>query len=149
MENTLSNKKTICFATMCKNEEHCIEETLESVYKYIDTWVVHDTGSTDNTCQIVTDFFEKKGISGELFIDDWKGFDFNKTLLFNKCYGRSDYILHIDADDLIVGNLQMNNNSKSDAYYLNTKRGSADYKCLVLWNNKIHWKYFMKRNHFL
>ena len=141
MENTLSNKKTICFATMCKNEEHCIEETLESVYKYIDTWVVHDTGSTDNTCQIVTDFFEKKGISGELFIDDWKGFDFNKTLLFNKCYGRSDYILHIDADDLIVGNLQMNNNSKSDAYYLNTKRGSADYKCLVLWNNKIHWKF--------
>jgi len=28
-----SNKPTICFATMCKNEEHCIQETLESVYK--------------------------------------------------------------------------------------------------------------------
>ena len=30
-------KPTLCFATMCKNEEHCIIETLESVYKYIDT----------------------------------------------------------------------------------------------------------------
>ena len=57
-----NEKPTICFATMCKNEEHCIKDTLESVYKYIDTWVVHDTGSTDNTCQIVTDFFEEKGI---------------------------------------------------------------------------------------
>ena len=47
---------------MCKNEEHCIRDTLESVYKYIDTWVVHDTGSTDNTCKIVTEFFEEKGI---------------------------------------------------------------------------------------
>ena len=25
-------KHTICFATMCKNEEHCIRDTLESVY---------------------------------------------------------------------------------------------------------------------
>ena len=29
-------KSTICFATMCKNEAHCIIETLESVYKYND-----------------------------------------------------------------------------------------------------------------
>ena len=83
----LSNRKTICFATMCKNEEHCIKDTLESVYKYIDTWVVHDTGSTDKTCQIITDFFKEKGIQGELFVDEWKGFDYNKTQLFNKCLG--------------------------------------------------------------
>ena len=39
---------TLCFITMCKNEEHCIQQTLESVYKHIDYWVVCDTGSTDN-----------------------------------------------------------------------------------------------------
>ena len=52
------------------------------------------------------DFFEEKGISGELFIGEWKGFDYNKTQLFDKCYGRSDFILHIDADDLIVGDFK-------------------------------------------
>ena len=57
-------KPTICFASMCKNEEHCIQETLESVYKYIDTWVVCDTGSTDRTCEIVTNFFKEKNIPG-------------------------------------------------------------------------------------
>ena len=134
-------KPTICFATMCKNEEHCIKNTLESVYKYIDTWVVHDTGSTDNTCKIVTDFFEEKGISGELFVGEWKGFDYNKTQLFDKCYGRSDYILHIDADDLIVGDFKFNVKGNYDAYYLTTKRFQSSYKCLCLWSNKLHWKF--------
>lgn len=87
------NKPTICFATMCKNEEHCIKETLENVYKYIDYWVVCDTGSTDNTCKIVEDFFKEKNIPGELHVDEWKGFDINKTILFNHCYKKADYIL--------------------------------------------------------
>ena len=65
-------KPTLSFITMCKNEEHIIEKTLESVYKYIDYWIVCDTGSTDNTCEIVKNFFNKKNIPGELFIDEWK-----------------------------------------------------------------------------
>ena len=135
------SKKTICFATMCKNEEHCIREALESVYKYITTWVVHDTGSTDNTCKIVRDFFEEKGIPGELFIDEWHGMGYNKTLLFNKCYGRSDYILHFDADDLLIGDLNFNVNGQYDAYSLRTKRSNIFYKCSIIWNNKVHWKF--------
>ena len=56
-------RPTIVFATMCKNEEHCIQKTLESVYKSIDYWIVCDTGSTDRTCDIVRDFFKEKNIS--------------------------------------------------------------------------------------
>ena len=143
----LSNRKTICFATLCKNEEHCIKETLESVYKYIDTWVVHDTGSTDKTCQIITDFFKEKGIQGELFVDEWKGFDYNKTQLFNKCFGRSDYILHLDADDIIHGELDIEKLKDKDAYYMDVRRiiggikSNDGYKCLIFWNNKLHWKF--------
>ena len=138
---TPNKKKTICFATMCKNEEHCIRDTLESVYKYIDTWVVHDTGSTDKTCQIVTEFFKEKNIPGELFCDEWKGFDINKTQLFNKCYGRSDYILHCDADDIFVGNVNLNFHTNDDAYHMYTKRGNSTYKCILVWNNHLHWKF--------
>ena len=135
-------KPTICFATMCKNEEHCIRETLESVYKYIDTWVVHDTGSTDNTCKIVTDFFEEKGISGELYCEEWQGFDYNKTKMFEICRKtNADYILHIDADDLIVGPFKFDIKSRFDAYYLNTKRFALTYKCLCLWKNELEWKF--------
>ena len=133
--------KSLCFATMCKNEEHCIKETLESIYKYIDYWIVCDTGSTDNTCNIVKDFFKEKNIPGELFIDPWIGFDHNKTLLFDRCFEKSDYILHLDADDLLIGDFKFNPNEIKDTYYVSTKRGILNYKCLILFNNKLHWKF--------
>lgn len=85
--NIVTNKSgSLCFITMCKNEEHCIKNTLESVYKYIDYWIVCDTESTDNTCNIVTEFFKEKNIPGELFIDKWLGFDKHKTLMFQRAY---------------------------------------------------------------
>ena len=98
------NKSSLCFITMCKNEEHCIIKTLESVYKFIDNWVVCDTGSTDKTCEIVTEFFKEKDIPGELFHHEWVGFDVNKTKMYELCYKKTDYVLHLDADDHIIGN---------------------------------------------
>ena len=44
-----SSKPRLCFGSMCKNEEHVILDTLNSVYKYIDYWVICDTGSSDST----------------------------------------------------------------------------------------------------
>jgi|UniRef100_A0A6C0CJ45 hypothetical protein len=136
------NKKTICFATMCKNEEHCIRDTLESVYKYIDYWVVHDTGSTDNTIQLVKDFFAEKNIPGELFEGEWVGFDHNKTQLFDRCYNKTDYILHLDADDIFHGipDFSLLNKETADAYYFNCYRG-VFYNVLLIFNNRHHWKF--------
>jgi len=135
-------KPTICFATMCKNEEHCIQETLESVYKYIDYWVVHDTGSTDSTCQIVKDFFAAKNIPGELFISEFEGFDINKTKLFDRCYGKTDYIMHLDADDLLCGNFSFPNEDRGYLKYnMKVRRGGSEYKCSILFDNSVQWKF--------
>lgn len=134
-------KPTICFATMCKNEEHCIRETLESVYKYIDTWVVCDTGSTDRTCEVVTEFFKEKGIPGELFVHEWEGFDVNKTKMFEACYNRADYILHLDADDLLEGEFEFTNEDAGClSYHITVKRGSATFKCQGVFSCRHHWK---------
>lgn len=144
MNNILykNNKKTICFATMCKNEEHCIRDTLESVYKYIDYWVVHDTGSTDNTIKLVEEFFKEKNIPGELFEGEWVGFDYNKTQLFEKCYDKTDYILHLDADDIFSGipDFSLLNKETADSYFFNCFRG-VFYNVLLLFNNRHHWKF--------
>jgi hypothetical protein len=140
-----NDRPTICFATMCKNEEHCIKETLESVYKYIDYWVVSDTGSTDQTCKIITDFFKEKNIPGELHKDEWKGFDHNKTMLFNYCYKKTDYILHLDADDLLVGDFKFTNEDagKIQYYFWATRgnNGSNRYKVLMMFHNHYHWRF--------
>uniref|UniRef100_A0A6C0JHU9 Glycosyltransferase 2-like domain-containing protein n=1 Tax=viral metagenome TaxID=1070528 RepID=A0A6C0JHU9_9ZZZZ len=144
MDNiTFEKTPTICFITMCKNEEHCIESTLESVYKYIDYWIVCDTGSTDNTCDIVKNFFKEKNIPGELFVDEWKGFDKNKSLMFERAYKKTDFVLHLDADDFLVGNFNKNLllESKYDIYNFNYIRGTCKFKTSSLYNNQIKWKY--------
>ena len=137
----MSKRPTICFASMCKNEEGCIKNLLESVYKYIDTWVVCDTGSTDRTCEIVTDFFKEKGIPGELFVHEWTAFDVNKTKMFEACYNKADYNLHLDADDLLEGNFEF---TEKDAgcisYFVTNKRGGATYKCHGIYSGRHHWK---------
>ena len=52
----------ICLNMIVKNESHVIESTLINLFKYIqfDTFIICDTGSTDNTIEIIYKFFEKK-----------------------------------------------------------------------------------------
>lgn len=134
---------TLCFITMCKNEEHCIQQTLESVYKYIDYWVVCDTGSTDKTCDIVTNFFKEKNIPGELFVDEWISFDKNKTLMFERAYKKTDYVLHLDADDFLVGDFkkELILDAESDMFYFTYKRGFSTWKLSSLYKNSLKWVY--------
>ena len=37
-----------------------MKRLLDSVYKIIDYWVIVDTGSTDNTKELIKEYFEKK-----------------------------------------------------------------------------------------
>ena len=133
----------LCFATMCKNEEHVILKTLNSVYKYIDYWIVCDTGSTDNTHKIVQDFFTEKNIPGELWLDEWNGFEVNKSLMFERCHNKSDFVIHLDADDWMVGDFNVDElyQTTADKYLLNLKRGSSSFKASILYNNRVKWKY--------
>lgn len=101
-----------------KNESHIIESTLEMLSKYIDYWVICDTGSTDNTIQIIKDFFKKKNIDGELYEDKWEDFGTNRTKALVRAYNKCDYIWVFDADDLIVGDIIFPETTDVDQYYI-------------------------------
>jgi glycosyltransferase involved in cell wall biosynthesis len=136
------DRPTIVFASMCKNEQHCIKNTLESVYKFIDYWVICDTGSTDKTCQIIQDFFKEKNIPGELFVDGWVSFGDNKSLMMKRAQGKADYIMHLDADDLLIGDFKFTNeDAGKDSYLIPVKRGNSEWKALILFNGKYLWKF--------
>jgi len=40
---------TLCLNMIVKNEAHVIENVLDCVSKYIDYYIISDTGSTDET----------------------------------------------------------------------------------------------------
>lgn len=84
-----------------RNEAHIILEGLESICPLIDTYVIVDTGSTDNTKQVIKTFFDKKKISGFIYDSEWKDFGTNRSEALRLCNGKMDYAIVLDADDLI------------------------------------------------
>ena len=134
-------RPTVTLCMIVKNESHIIHECLNSVYKYIDYWVICDTGSTDNTKQIITDFFKEKGIPGEIHDHEWKNFGHNRTLAFKAAEGKADYAWVIDADDYLEGELILPPTTEIDSYALRIKRGSFFW-----WRNQVFkldckWEY--------
>lgn len=116
-----------------KNESHIILECLNTVYKYLDYWVICDTGSTDGTQDIIKKFFEEKGIPGEIHQHEWKGFGHNRTQAFRACEGKADYAFVIDADDYIHGTIPFDKeNMDADVYAL--KMGRPDFSW---WRNQV------------
>jgi glycosyltransferase involved in cell wall biosynthesis len=136
----MSNRPTICLGFICKNEAHCILNLLDSVYKFIDYWVICDTGSTDRTREIITEFFNSKNIPGELYVDEFQGMGHNKTIMLEKSYGKTDYLLHIDADDKLVGDFNFTKDDEGfDCYLIGTKSSSYNWKSMSLFRNDIRW----------
>lgn len=82
-----------------KNEEAIIGRCLEAVRPHIDTWVIVDTGSTDNTKREIAKALE--GIPGELHDMAWEGFGACRTRALRLAEGKADYALVVDADEIL------------------------------------------------
>jgi GR25 family glycosyltransferase involved in LPS biosynthesis len=130
----------ICLNMIVKNESHIIESTLTILSKYIDYWVISDTGSTDNTIEIIKNYFEKVNIPGELHEDEWEDFGTNRTKALTYAYNKCDYIWVFDADDLIDGNLIFPEKMDSDAYHLKFGKDFT-YKRTQIFKSDLKWIY--------
>jgi glycosyltransferase involved in cell wall biosynthesis len=95
----------ICLNMIVKNESKIITRLFDTLLSIIDCWIISDTGSTDNTPEIIKDYFEEKKLPGELHHHTWKNFGHNRALAL-KCAQDSsiefDYVLFLDADMKLV-----------------------------------------------
>ena len=89
---------SLCLNMIVKNESKNILRLLESVYTILDTYCICDTGSTDNTIELIQTFFESKNIPGKIVEEPFKNFEYNRTFALKECVGMSDYVILIDAD---------------------------------------------------
>jgi glycosyltransferase involved in cell wall biosynthesis len=127
----------ICLNMIVKNESEVIEATLTNLCEHLNFsyWVISDTGSTDNTKEIIKDFFEKKGIPGELVEHEWKDFAYNRTKALECAYQKSDYLFIFDADDRIHGKLVLPKLT-SDRYMLQIGKEFSYERALLITNRK-------------
>jgi tetratricopeptide (TPR) repeat protein len=89
---------TICLNMIVKNESKVITRLLQSVLSVIDCYCICDTGSTDNTKEIIKDFFKSHNIPGKIVDEPFRDFAYNRNFALKASLGMSDYNLLMDAD---------------------------------------------------
>lgn len=85
----------ISLCMIVKNEEKVIGRCLESVYKLVDEINIVDTGSTDKTKEIVSQYTDR------IFDFKWIN-DFSAARNFSFQQATQEYILWLDADDVLT-----------------------------------------------
>jgi len=131
----------LCLSMIVKNESHIIHECLNSIWKEIDYWVIVDTGSTDNTKEIITNFFKEKNIPGEIHDRPWVSFGHNRTEALDLCKGKAHYAFMIDADDYLVGSLDFKPDLNVDGYVVRMGREEFSWWRSQIFKLESNWKY--------
>jgi glycosyltransferase involved in cell wall biosynthesis len=114
---------SICLNMIVRNEAHIVHEVLDAVAPYIDYWVIVDTGSDDDTPEVIRNHLAGLGIPGELHERPWRNFGHNRTEALELAQGHGDYIWVMDADDTIVGTIEFTDLT-NDVYAM--RIGEAD-----------------------
>ena len=111
---------TLCLNMIVKNESKIITRLLASVFPIIDCYCICDTGSTDNTIEIIESFFKLHDKPGKVVSEPFKNFAHNRNFALKACLGMSDYVLLLDADMILqnIQNFDKNFLSTGDTFYV-------------------------------
>jgi glycosyltransferase involved in cell wall biosynthesis len=133
---------TISLGMIVKDEAHVILTTLENICKYVklDYWIISDTGSTDNTRELICQFFNDRKIPGELLQHPWVDFSYNRNQVVQHGFQKTDYMLMFDADDYFVGDFALPSSLTEDAYLLKFGEGLT-YTRPTLFTCRKPWKF--------
>jgi glycosyltransferase involved in cell wall biosynthesis len=93
----------ICLNMIVKNESRIIVRLFDSVLPLIDSYCICDTGSADNTVEIIEEYFKSRNIPGKIVREPFRDFAYNRTFALKACEGlpRADFLLLMDADMIL------------------------------------------------
>ena len=110
---------TLCLNMIVKNESKIITRLLTSVLPIINSYCICDTGSTDNTVELIETFFKEKNIPGKVVFEPFKNFAHNRNFALKSCIGMSDFVLLLDADMILdVKHFSKDKLINHDSFYI-------------------------------
>jgi tetratricopeptide (TPR) repeat protein len=134
-----------------KNESNIIRRLLESVLPIIDGYCICDTGSTDNTIELITKFFNEHKINGKIVEEPFRDFGYNRTFALKACQTympHLNYILLLDADMILTGPAlkippeQFKQNLTQDMYHIYQGNPKFYYKNVRIIKNNMEFTYW-------
>jgi glycosyltransferase involved in cell wall biosynthesis len=146
----------ICLNMIVRNESGTLPRLFASLAGTIDYYVISDTGSEDNTIEVIHALGQQYGIPGEVVSHAWVDFAYNRNLalgdaLDSRRAGRHhcQWLMLIDADEeLIAASGDWTSTLVAgNSYYAYKKTRSASWAHLFLiwidgqswhWEGKVH-----------
>jgi len=145
-EQAIEQDISICLVMIVKDEEDTIEKCIRAVAPYISHWVIVDTGSDDNTIDVINKVTKDLDIPGELHERPWVNFEVNRTESLELSKNICEYRWIIDADDIFIPddpskNPFVNLDKSADAFQLLYKLDHIQYFRAQLVKSDEDWVY--------
>jgi glycosyltransferase involved in cell wall biosynthesis len=133
-------RPSITLNMIVKDEAHVIARCLASVRLLIDHWVIVDTGSSDGTQQLIRDLLHD--IPGTLHERPWKNFGHNRNEALGLAAQSADYIVFIDADDVLEFDTGFDRSAlHADAYEFDIHYGELIYRRVCMVATRLPWRW--------
>lgn len=92
---------TICFCAIFRDESRNVRRCLDAVKPVVDYISICDTGSTDDTMELVERWGQENDIPTQVHREPFRNFGYNRGLsvdLAKRTFPSADYLLLLDAD---------------------------------------------------
>ncbi len=140
----------LCLNMIVKNESKIITRLFDSVIDIIDSYCICDTGSTDNTVELIETYFQNKGKPGKVVVEPFKNFEYNRTFALEACANdpNIDFMLLMDADMILVKGPDFDlkrfkrDLDKADVFHLFQGSDRFSYKNVRIVKNNMGIKYW-------
>jgi len=126
-----------------KDEAAVIRRCLDSVAHLIGWWTIVDTGSSDDTTDIIESTLSH--LPGTLYRRPWRDFGTNRSEAIALARGTADYLLLLDADHVVVTEGFDPTALRADCYTIQV-RGALTYEMPYLVQGDRPW-YYVGRTH--
>lgn len=93
------HKEKISLCMIVRDEEKFIKRNLDNHVRYFNEIIILDTGSTDSTMSILKKY-EKENSNIKIYTANWEN-DFSKARNYAKSFATNNWILFLDADEII------------------------------------------------
>lgn len=131
---------SICLNMIVRDESAVIERCLASVRPHVDHWVVVDTGSVDDTRERIHRALD--GVPGQLFDRPWRDFGHNRTEALELARSRADYLLFIDADEVLGAETGASLRGLThDAYSIEARYAELRYDRVSVVSTQLPWRW--------
>jgi glycosyltransferase involved in cell wall biosynthesis len=106
----------IALLMMVKNETKRLHVTLNSVKGFVDSLIIYDTGSTDNTIDILKTFSQENSIPLRLKCGEFENFSTsrNVSLEFAETFDDVDFLLLLDCNDELQNGNELRRFAKTE-----------------------------------